>query len=68
LSVRWAPVEWARFTARATGRKNLSKELMPQDATGVAGIASIAMTADARTYLYSYVQQTHDLYLVKGLK
>jgi eukaryotic-like serine/threonine-protein kinase len=49
-----------------TGRKNLSKELMPQDAIGVAGIAYIAMTADARTYLYSYVQQTHDLYLVKA--
>jgi hypothetical protein len=41
---------------------------MPRDATGVAGIASIAMTADARTYFYSYVQQTYDLYLVKGLK
>ena len=41
---------------------------MPQDATGVAGIAYIAMSADARTYFYSYVQQTHDLYLVKGLK
>jgi hypothetical protein len=52
----------------ATGRKTLVKELMPRDPTGVAGLASVVMSADARTYFYSYVQQTHDLYLVQGLK
>ena len=41
---------------------------MPRDPTGVAGLASVVMSADARTYFYSYVQQTHDLYLVQGLK
>ena len=51
-----------------TGRKTLWKELMPRDPTGVAGLASVVMSADARTYFYSYVQQTHDLYLVQGLK
>jgi eukaryotic-like serine/threonine-protein kinase len=81
VPIRWAPDGRSLYvhhrgelparvyrTDVTTGRKTLCRELMPKDPTGVAGIAYIAMTADARTYFYSYVQQTHDLYLVKGLK
>ena len=52
----------------ATGRKELVKELAPEDPDGVTSIEAIFMTPDGRTIVYSYRNNLSDLYVVTGLK
>jgi len=52
----------------ATGRRELWKELGPSDLAGVTSITSIALTPDARSYVYTYQSRLANLYLVEGLK
>jgi hypothetical protein len=51
----------------ATGERKLWREISPPDRTGVEGVASIRMTADASTFAYSYYQRLSALYVVEGL-
>ena len=51
-----------------TGEKQLWKELAPVDRAGVYNVAVLSVTPDARWYVYSYVRDLSDLYLVEGLK
>jgi dipeptidyl aminopeptidase/acylaminoacyl peptidase len=51
----------------ATGRRELWKEFIP-DPTRIARVTPIVMTPDAKSYAYTYVRHSDDLYLVKGLK
>jgi len=44
------------------------KELAPVDRAGVYNVAVLSVTPDACWYVYSYVRDLSDLYLVEGLK
>jgi len=50
----------------ATGRKELWKELIPADSAGVAQVATVVPTSDSRSYVYSYIRQLSDLYVLEG--
>jgi Tol biopolymer transport system component len=52
----------------ATGRRELWKELVPADSAGVTEVASVIPTSDGRSYVYSYIRQLSDLYLVEGVE
>ncbi len=52
----------------ATGKKQLIKEFMPADPGGIAGITSIAMTGDAKTFAFNYRRRLSELFVVEGLK
>jgi len=52
----------------ATGEKQLWKELAPVDRAGVYNVSVFRVTPDTRWYVYSYVRDLSDLYMVEGLK
>ena len=52
----------------ATGQKEIWKQLMPTDATGVFDISQVALTNDGKAYAYSYSRLLSNVYLVEGLK
>ena len=52
----------------STGRRELWKELIPQDLAGANVIPSVQIAPDGRAYAYYYGQVLSDLYLVEGLK
>jgi len=52
----------------ASGRRRPWKELTPPDPAGVLAIGPIKMSADGRSYVYSYRRLIDDLYVVDGLK
>jgi eukaryotic-like serine/threonine-protein kinase len=52
----------------ATGRKELWKELMPFDASGVSAISPPLVTPDGKAYAYAYIRTLSDVYLVEGLQ
>jgi dipeptidyl aminopeptidase/acylaminoacyl peptidase len=51
-----------------TGRRELSRELMPADPDGVSEVLCVVLTPDGRNYAYSYLRILTELYLVEGLK
>jgi hypothetical protein len=51
----------------STGRRDLWKELAPADRAGVSAVR-VRMTADGKSYAYSYARHLDDLFLVEGLK
>jgi len=51
----------------ATGRAKPVLELMPADPAGLAGILTVKLTSDARTYAYGYRRVLSELYAVEGL-
>ena len=53
---------------RATGRRELWKELMPSDPAGVLAIFGAQASADGRSYAYTYARDLSDLFLVEGVK
>jgi Tol biopolymer transport system component/predicted Ser/Thr protein kinase len=52
----------------ATGRKQLWKQLVPPDVSGVTDISSVLITPDGNNYVYEYGRTLSDLYLVNDLK
>jgi Tol biopolymer transport system component/predicted Ser/Thr protein kinase len=52
----------------ATGQRSLWKSLEPADAAGIDTIGRVLLSADTKSYVYSYVRTLSDLYLVEGLK
>jgi Tol biopolymer transport system component/predicted Ser/Thr protein kinase len=52
----------------ATGRKQMIKQLVPPDVSGVTDISSILITPDGNNYVYEYGRTLSDLYLVNDLK
>jgi eukaryotic-like serine/threonine-protein kinase len=52
----------------ATGRKQLWKQLVPPDVSGVTDISSVLITPDGKNYIYEYGRTLSDLYLVNELK
>ena len=65
---------WDEMPARVfrldleTGRRELWKQIMPADHTGVVQIRGILPTPDGRAYAYSYLRVLSELYVVEGLK
>ena len=52
----------------ATGHKQLWKQLLPPDISGVTEITGIHITPDGRSYVYEYARTLSDLYLVNDVK
>ena len=61
------PVQVVRLDV-ATGRRELWKELVPSDSAGVTEVGSVIPTPDGRSYVYSYIRELSDLYVVEGVK
>ncbi len=81
VPVQWTPDggalyvrRWDEMPARVfrldlgTGRRELWKQIMPADHTGVVKISTILPTPDGRAYGYSYMRILSELYVVEGLK
>ncbi len=51
-----------------TGKRELWREIMPDDSAGVNDISGVRLTPDGKSYAYSYVQELSELHLVEGLK
>ncbi len=51
-----------------TGERQPWLELVPPDPAGVQGIGPIHLSADGRSYVYSYRRKLDQLYVVKGLR
>jgi eukaryotic-like serine/threonine-protein kinase len=51
-----------------TGGRTLWKELTPPDPAGVLTMGPILMTADGKSYVYSYRRTLDELFLVEGLR
>jgi len=51
-----------------SGSRTLWRELMPDDPAGIAGVYSLALTPDGRSYAYTYARYLDSLYLVTGLE
>jgi eukaryotic-like serine/threonine-protein kinase len=52
----------------ASGKRELWRELAPADATGVSGCCALLVSADERSYAYSYSQGQSEMYIIEGLK
>jgi len=50
----------------ATGRRDPWKDLSPADSAGVTQVATVVPTADGRSYVYSYLRQLSDLYVLEA--
>jgi Tol biopolymer transport system component len=53
---------------RETGQRELWRELMPSDPAGAAAIFGPLVSADGKSYAYSYARDLSDLYLVEGIR
>jgi hypothetical protein len=51
-----------------TGRSELLHELAPVDAAGASRVGWLAISADGKSYAYSFIRNLSELYLVEGLK
>jgi len=51
-----------------TGERQTWLEIVPPDPAGVQGIGPIHMSADGRSYVYSYRRKLDQLYVVRGLR
>ncbi len=61
------PVEIFRLDV-ASGRREPWKQLTPLDPAGVFSIDPVRLSADGKSYVYSYRRLLSELYLVDGLK
>jgi Tol biopolymer transport system component len=52
----------------ASRKRTIWKQITPADSAGVDAIQGIAITPDAKSFVYSYRRRLSDLYLVEGLK
>lgn len=52
----------------ATGKRDLVNTLAPSDAAGVTSVLNVRMTADGKTYAYSFLREMSDLFLVEGVR
>jgi hypothetical protein len=52
----------------ASGRRELWRELAPEDKAGVPALSRICLTRDAKSYAFGYLRTLSELYLVDGLR
>ena len=53
---------------RRRGIGTLWKEIAPADPIGVFGVPRVFLSADGRSYVYSFVRMLDELFLVDGLR
>jgi hypothetical protein len=63
---RGMPATYGRIEV-ATGKREILGELAPPDRAGAVGIWPVLISADERSYAYSYPRFLTDLYLVDNL-
>ena len=51
-----------------TGKREVVREYMLSNATGVYGVRSLLLSADARTAVYGFQRITSELFIADGLK
>jgi hypothetical protein len=51
-----------------SGKKELWKQFVPSDSTGVVAVQGVVMTPDAAAYAYTYVRILSNLHVADGLK
>ena len=51
-----------------SGRREVWKDLLPLDPSGVERISNVLLTPDARGYAYCFTRLLSDLFVVEGLK
>ncbi len=51
-----------------TGRREVWKEFMPSDPTGITGMGPNSISADGKTILFAYSHTLSDLYVADGLR
>ena len=51
-----------------TGQREVWKEFMPGDPTGITSIGPNAISADGKTILFGYSHTLSDLYIAEGLR
>jgi serine/threonine protein kinase len=51
----------------ATGKRELVATLAPSDPAGVTSVLNVRMTADGKSYAYSFFRELSDLFLVEGV-
>jgi eukaryotic-like serine/threonine-protein kinase len=51
-----------------SGRRELWRELAPEDRAGVPALTRICLTRDANSYAFGYLRTLSELYLVDGLR
>ncbi len=52
----------------SSGKREQLLRLAPSDPAGVTSVLNIRMTADGKTYAYSFSRELSDLFLVEGVK
>jgi hypothetical protein len=52
----------------STGKKELWKRVAPADPTGILRIDMVILAPEVNAYCYSYLRDTGNVFLVKGLK
>ena len=52
----------------ATGKKELAREVMPADGSGIVDIAPIILTPDGKNYVYGFQRTLSDIYILAGVK
>jgi eukaryotic-like serine/threonine-protein kinase len=52
----------------ASGRREFVREIAPADRSGVLRISGIALADDTKSYAYSYVKMTSQLFVVEGAR
>jgi eukaryotic-like serine/threonine-protein kinase len=50
------------------GQRQLFKEVVPSDQTGLCGMMRVIFSANGRAYVYGYIRQLSELYMVSGVK
>lgn len=51
-----------------TGKRELLMRLAPSDIAGVTSLVNVRMTADGKSYGYSFLRELSDLFLVEGVR
>ena len=51
-----------------TGRRELWKEFVPGDPTGVSRLGAVSISADGKTMIFGYSHRVADLYVAEGLR
>jgi Tol biopolymer transport system component len=51
-----------------TGQRQMFREVVPSDETGLCGMMRVIFSANGRAYVYGYIRQLSELYLVNGVK
>jgi hypothetical protein len=50
-----------------SGQRQVFREITPSDETGLCGMSKISFSANGRAYVYGYIRQLSELYLVNGV-